>query len=217
MKYFLKGAVLVMLMAQVCWASPSGLNNIPTADIVPEKVLVLQAYTDVGDNNKPDHFVGFKYGLLKNVEVGVDGRIFPEAGLEETVSLQMKYRFDLDDKTGVVVGVANLGDRAKLGWEDYYLVFSHDFGFMRAHLGGTLKKDNEGGFAGLDKTVKFFERDLTLRTDVIETNDSHDITTSAGFLYDLGHNVIFESWASMPTQSGKDVTATLKLNYVISF
>ncbi len=216
-KYFVVLAALILLFPQMSWATPSGLNNIPTADVVPEKVLVLQGIVDVGENKRPDWTVGFKYGLIKNLEVGLDGRIFPEDDLEETLKGQIKYRFEFNEKAALAAGVANLGDRAKLGWEDYYLAFSYDFGFLRAHLGGTLQRDNEGGFAGLDKTVPFLERDLTLRADVIETNDSHDTTASVGFIYDLGFNVLLESWVSLPSQSGKEDVSTIKLDYVIKF
>lgn len=217
LRHLLISIVALLVVTQICWASPTGLNNISTADVVPEKVLVLQSYSDFGEDNKPDHFIGFKYGLIKNLEVGLDGRIFPEADLEEWVKGQIKYRFEFNETTAVSAGVANLGDRARLGWEDYYLVFTHNFGFLRAHLGGTVQRDNEGGFAGLDKTFKLFDRDFTLRTDIIETNDSHDITNSVGFMYDLGNNIIFESWVSFPGQSGKENVSTIKLNYVIKF
>ena len=209
--------ILLWVTAQTSFATPTGLNNIPTADVVPEKVLVLQAITEAGKNNKPDYFTGFKYGLIKNLEVGLDGRIFPEPALEETLKGQIKYRFAFNEKMAVAFGVANLGDRARLGWEDYYLALSHDFNIIRVHIGGTLQRDNEGGFAGLDKTFSLFERDFTLRTDVIQTNDGHDITNSTGFIYDLGHNVLLESWVSFPTQSGKENVSTIKLNYVMKF
>ncbi len=209
--------VLVMGFVHTCWATPSGLNNIPTADVVPEKVLVVQGIVEVGEDNKPDWFAGFKYGLIKNLEVGLDGRIFPEPALEETLKGQVKYRIPFSDQTAMAIGVANLGDRARLGWEDYYLAVSHDFDLFRFHVGGTFQKDNEGGFAGLDKTFLLFERDFTLRTDIIQTNDGHDTANSAGFIYDLGHNVLLESWASFPTQSGKEDVITVKLDYVIKF
>ncbi len=41
-------------------ATSTGLNNIPTADVVPEKVLVFQYFTDLGNDNITDHFTGFK-------------------------------------------------------------------------------------------------------------------------------------------------------------
>ena len=117
----------------------------------------------------------------------------------------------------MAAGIANLGDRARLGWEDYYLALSHDFDIFRLHLGGTFQRDNEGGFAGADKTFQLWERNLTLRTDIVQTNERHDVTGSAGFIYDFGNNILLESWISFPSQSGKENTATVKLNYVISF
>lgn len=206
-----------MIFAKSVFATPTGLNNIATADVVSEKTLVLQTIVDVGENNKPDYTTGFKYGLYKNLEFGLDGRVFPEAKEQETIKAQIKYRLELDDKTALAFGIANLGDRAKLGWEDYYLAITRDFDFLRVHIGGTLQRDNEGGFAGLDKTIKLLDRDLTLRTDLIQTNDAHDATGSIGFIYDVGYNFLVESWASFPTQSGKDTVTTIKLDYVIQF
>ncbi len=216
-KRILSFLLLTLLVSKYSWATPTGLNNIPTADVVPEEILVLQAFAEIGKDNRPDYFTGFKYGPVKNLEIGLDGKIFPEAALEEYVKAQAKYRFEFWDSTSLTLGIANLGDRARLGWEDYYIVLTQDLGFFRAHIGGTAQRDNEGAFAGLDKTLNFLEKDLTLRTDIIQTNDAHDITASAGFIYDLGHNFLVESWASFPSQSGKEDVFTIKLNYVIKF
>ncbi|MHC4214055.1 MAG: hypothetical protein ACYSWP_11845 [Planctomycetota bacterium] len=199
------------------FATSTGLNNIPTADVVPEKVLVFQYITDLGEDNVPDHFTGFKYGPAKNIEIGLDGRIFPEKSLEETLVAQAKLRFEFTEELSTAVGITNLGDRASAGNEAPFAVLSYDFHFLRTHFGGTYQDDNEGLFAGIDKTFKFLERDLTLRSDIIQTNERRDTTTSVGFIYDLGHNFLIESWMSFPTQSGKENVATIKLNYVIKF
>ena len=34
-----------MSMTQLCWATHTGLNNIPKADVVQEKALVMQEIT----------------------------------------------------------------------------------------------------------------------------------------------------------------------------
>ena len=209
--------LLSFFITKTVWATSTGLNNIPTADVVPQKTLVLQFISDVGNNNKPDYFTGFKYGLMKNVEIGIDGRIFPEKSLNETFVAQGKIRFELTDSLAVAGGITNLGDRAKAGREYPFAVLSKDFDLFRAHFGGTIQKDNEGVFGGFDKTFKFFERDLTLRSDLIQTNNQNDITASAGFIYDIGHNFLLESWGSFPSQSGKSEFVTIKLNYVIKF
>lgn len=214
------GSIIVLsflFLPCILWATPSGLNNIPTADVVAEKTLVWQVFSEIGESNKPDYFIGFKYGPIKNLEIGLDGRIFPESALEENAAFQVKYRAELNDDFSLALGVSNVGDRAKTGWENPYLVVTYNLGFFRVHAGGSLQRDNEGVFGGFDKTIQLLGKDFTLRTDIIQTNDAHDITSSVGFIYDLGRNFLWESWVSFPTQSGKENIVTIKLNYVISF
>lgn len=216
-KALLLTVFFIFIFSTYIWATPTGLNNIPTADVVGTKTLVWQFYSDIGEDNKPDYFTGFKYGLIDNLEIGLDGRIFPESSQEETITFQIKYRIELNDEISFALGASNLGDRAATGWEDHYLVLTYDFGFLRFHAGGSIKRDNEGAFTGVDKTFQFLDRDFTLRSDLIQTNDSHDITASAGFIYDLGYNFLIESWLSFPTESGKEDILTTKLNYVFNF
>lgn len=218
MKKLLISAVLFLSIVTVPgWATSTGLNNIPTADVVPVRTLVYQWFSNLGNNSKPDHFSGLKYGLMKNVEIGLDGRVFPEKGAEENLVAQGKIALQLCPSLAIAAGVTNLGDRAKAGFEAPFGVLSKDFGLFRAHFGGTVQRNNEGVFAGLDKTFKFLNRDLTFRSDLIQTNNRRDTTTSAGFIYDLGHNFLLESWVSFPTESGKREVVTIKLNYVFRF
>ncbi|MBW7989702.1 MAG: hypothetical protein FVQ84_06770 [Planctomycetes bacterium] len=216
-KYFYYYILFCFLTTGPLWATSTGLNNIPTADVVPENVLVYQFISDMANNNKPDYVTGFKYGLMKNVEIGLDGRIFPEKAKQENLVVQGKLRFELTDFLAIAGGITNLGDRSRAGKEFPFGVLSQDFGFLRGHFGGSIQNNNEGFFGGIDKTLKFLNRDLTLRSDIIQTNDQHETTTSAGFIYDLGHNFLVESWMSFPTESGKEDVLTIKLNYVIKF
>lgn len=215
--YLLFVVVCIFLTVSSAWATSTGLNNIPTADVVPEKVLVFQYFNELGNDNVPDHFVGFKYGLMKNVEIGLDGRIFPEKSKEENLVAQGKIRFELSDMSSIAVGITNLGDHDKAGAEFPFAVLTHDLGFMRAHFGGTTQDDNKGFFGGIDKTVKFLDRDFMFRSDIIQVNNQNDTIASVGFIYDLGHNFLIESWTSFPTERGRDDYVTIKLNYVIKF
>lgn len=207
----------LILAAGPVWGSPTGLNNIPTADVVPKELLVFQYYNFIETNGRADHFGAFKYGLTSNIEVGLDGRGASDTDADEFLVAQAKLRFDLSDSLAMAAGIANLGDRATAGREYPYAVFSNDFGFVRAHLGTTAQKDNEGIFVGLDRTFKLFERDLILRSDLIETNKRDDTIISTGFLYDLGQNWLLESWVSWPSESRSDEVYTIKLNYVVRF
>ena len=214
---------IIILLSAICFAaspalaSSTGLNNIPTADVVPEKVLVFQYYNNMADESKTEHFTGFKYGPYKNIEIGLDGKIFPEKSSEENLVGQAKIRFEFAKEIAVALGITNLGDRDKAGNEYPFGVLSYDANLFRVHFGGTTQNDNEGFFAGIDKTVSFLERDLTFRSDIIQANDQRDTTTSVGFIYDIGHDFLIESWVSFPSESGKEDVLTIKLNYVIKF
>lgn len=217
MKKLIVCVILCFLITVPVWATSTGLNNIPTADVVPMNVLVFQYYNNMSHNSKTSHFTGFKYGPMKNVEVGLDGRVFPDKSSSENLVGQAKIRFEVSDDLALALGVSNLGDRDKAGNESPYSVLSYDANWFRVHFGGTTQNDNEGFFAGIDKTFTFFDRDLTLRSDIIQTNDQRDTTASAGFIYDLGSNFLLESWMSFPSESGMEDVLTIKLNYVIKF
>jgi hypothetical protein len=217
-KVLLLCPLLGLLHAAPVFATATGLNNIPTADVVPERVLVLQYFSNMAKGVGPDHFLGFKYGPIRNVEIGLDGRVSStERDRDEFLAAQGKIRFEPAENLAVALGVANLGNWARAGREFPYAVLTRDFGLFRAHLGGTVQKDNEGLFGGIDKTVQLFDRDLILRGDVIQVNDRDDIIASVGFLYDLGRDVLIESWVSFPSGSGQEDVLTLKLDFVIRF
>jgi hypothetical protein len=131
--------------------------------------------------------------------------------------VQGKVRFELSDKLALGLGVTNLGDRDKAGAEFPFAVLSQDMDFLRVHFGGTSQDDNEGFFGGIDKTISFLDRDLMLRSDIIQVNNQNDTITSFGFIYDLGNNFLVESWMSFPSESDKEDFVTIKLNYVIKF
>jgi hypothetical protein len=219
----MRKTVLLCLLLALLYACPTlgtttGLNNIPTADVVPENVLVFQYYGNFAHDSGPDHFLGFKYGLFKNVEIGLDGRVFStEADRREFAAGQGKIRFELSDRLAVAGGVANVGNRSRSGEIFPYAVLTYDLGPFRAHLGGTVQKDNEGFFGGIDKTFKLFERDFTLRSDLIQVNDGHDTVASVGFLYNLCRDLLVESWMSFPSGSGQNEVLTLKLDVVVRF
>ena len=216
-KMFVYVILFSLFITAPVWATSTGLNNIPTADVVPEKVLVFQFITDLANESTPAYTTGFKYGPAKNIEIGLDGNIFPQKGKTETLVAQAKLRFELSDSLAIAGGIINLGDRARAGREFPFAVLSRDLGILRVHFGGTIQKDNEGLFGGIDKTFTFLDRDLTLRSDLIQNNDQHDTTASVGFIYDLGNNFLVESWVSFPSESGKKNVATVKFNYVIKF
>ncbi|MDP6450995.1 MAG: hypothetical protein QF773_09270, partial [Lentisphaeria bacterium] len=157
--------------------------------------------------------------LFDMLEIGIDGRVNQETSAAEAIAAQLNYRMEIDEYTAIGIGVANLGDRARNGWEDYYAVLTHDLDLLRLHAGGSLQRDNRGLFGGVDKTFSLWNRELVVRADVKQINDGHDVLSSIGFLYDVGNSLLLEVWGSHSDQPDLDDDdfLTIKLDYVIAF
>lgn len=142
-------------------ASPSGLNNIPTADTAPQGTFVLQAYGTVGGTADGDLNLGFKTGLdfkVVRFEVGADSHIYPHQG--GPVTAQGKMAVPLGEHLPTLaIGAANVTfsdhDRRRAGDEFFYAVATEDLGWFRVH-GGCGWQDGEAQpFAGIDKTFRY--------------------------------------------------------------
>ena len=231
------GTILLFAAGQLAWGSPSGLNNIPTTDVVPENVLVFQTWFNFADDMQTEEFFGFKYGVpgLEGLEIGIDWKGIGDP--HGHAAFQAKYAFDIEeDLWRGVVGIANVSDNRKHNGEVFpYVASSVDLEIVRLHAGFAAQPHNEAFFAGIDRTFPFLNRNLQLKGDVIQINDMDDALFSVGFLYDfaplsdeptspgfmgvledIGRNIVLEGWVSMPTTGGEEVY-TLKLNYVIKF
>ena len=227
----------ILLAGRSAWGTSTGLNNIPTTDIVPENILVFQTWGNFAGGEHPQEFMGFKYGPLKDLEVGIDWKANDIA--HSHAVLQAKYAFDLGSNIWRgVIGVADLSDNREHNGNFFpYAATSLDLKALRLHFGYAPQPHNEAFFGGFDKTVLFLDRNLQLRFDGIHINDKKDMLFSAGFLYDLApktkasktpstglgeflgnitKNMLIESWVSMPSTGGQEAF-TVKLNYVIRF
>lgn len=211
--------ICLMALTPKLFSSPSGLNNIPTADVVPEKVLVVQGWGNFSQGESPVYYVGAKYGPLKGVEIGIDGMVGSDDTGPGTFQIKSQLPFFGEESTFMpLVGVANISmDTDKAGKVNPYLVLTSDFDFLRVHLGYFFQEDNDGAFGGIDKTIQLFGNDFVFRADVLAINDNDDVLGSVGFLYVLPWNFVLESWVSFSSQDDQDETLTVKLNYVISF
>ena len=227
----------VALIGRSAFGSPTGLNNIPTTDIVGENVLVLQSWLNTGYNRHPQNFIGFKYGPFRDFEIGVDWKANDDTHAHAT--FQAKYAFDIKGNIWRgVVGIADLSeDRGHNGEPFPYVATSLDLKTLRLHFGYAPQRHNDAFFGGVDKTIQFLDRDLQLRFDGIHINDKEDMKFSAGFIYNFApntktsgtqstgiteflsnitKNMLIESWVTMPSTGNQEVY-TVKLNYVIKF
>lgn len=216
-----------LVWAQSVLATPSGLNNIPTTDVVPEDVLVLQQFTNFGDSQATVFTGGLKYGPARNLEIGVDDNIgtvrrgLASAGVAGAGGaparipvFQAKYRlFDTEEGFAGALGLANMStDPPKAGSWVEYLALSKTIGRGRAHAGYLVQGGTDALFVGADGPLG--DR-TTWRADLIETNDGREHLTSVGFISELTSRFLVEAWASFPSASGVQDTFTLKFNYVL--
>ena len=208
----MRSAIAVVLLAAgygVCWASPTGLNNIPTTDVVPQDVLVLQTWGLWGPGAPAAHTVGLKYGPAAGLEIGADWQA-TGAGSPGPLAFQAKYRvLDTPEGWGLTLGAANLaaGSAAMP-----YVVASKALGDCHLYLGYSGQNSNEGLFWGADLAAT--DR-LTLRADWVQTHARQESLSSLGFLYGLSDQWAVEGWTSFPTDSA--ATYLLKLDYVLDF
>jgi hypothetical protein len=167
-------AVLVGGSASV-FGTPTGLNNIPTADTVPHRTVAWQGFLNLGGPNavngvpgygptgKGTLWTGFKTGLqLQRVrlEWGLDTPILP--GQAGPLAFQTKVGFNPWENGSVVVGVANvaLTDTRRSAEPFTYGVVTQDFGRLRVHAGYGYQAYGQAGIgsssllAGVDRTFK---------------------------------------------------------------
>jgi hypothetical protein len=221
----MNNALLTVALAAIstsAWATPSGLNNIPTADVTPMGVFVLQPFTDFGNDRDTDLTLGFKTGLElwgQKFELGAVSPLAPDGG---PVTAHFKCQVpELWTGGHFGIGIANLAfsesDRVRSGDHFSYFVLSQELGAgWRAHAGYGFQTDNNSVLLGVDKTVKLFKRDLVLRSDFIQIDDEDQWKGSFGFLYAIHKNFVLETWASQPLDYGA-ADFVVKLNFVFDF
>ncbi len=200
-------------------ATPSGLNNIPTADTAGEGEYVFQLFTNFGRDRNSDTNLGVKTGVTvagQTFELGLDGRVTPDKGGPAVG--QIKYATDVWQNGKIALGVANIGfraqDRDRVGNPFRYAVLTQKVGEnLRLHGGYGFQTDNDSLLFGVDYTINAWNREFLLRSDLVEIDDGDQFLSSFGFLVKLNSRLVLETWASRPVEDGRTV-GTVKLNLV---
>ncbi len=212
-------SILLAGLPTITQATPSGLNNIPTADIVPHRTVAVQVFDTVGAGPH-DFWSGFKTGwqfpeLGLDLEWGLDSHLAPEpAG---PLLFQTKVGFEPWKDGAVALGVAGvaLTDTARSGDPFSYAILSQNVAFARLHLGYGLQTGGNTVLLGIDRDVTFLERNLNLNADLVQTGDGDGWLPALGLKYALTENVVFESWTNLPDEGSASVM--LKLNFVFTY
>ena len=210
-------ALYALLAASSAFATPSGLNNIPTGDTVPQGTVAVQVFDTFGSGDH-DLWTGFKTGVDLSpfkLEFGLDSHLAPSPS--GPLYFQTKVGFEPWKDGKIAIGVANVGltNTGRAGDPFTYAVLTQDLKFARLSVGYGLQNNGNSVLLGLDRTFKVFERNLNLNADLVQTNDESRWLTSVGFKYDLCKHIVLESWLNMPEQG--DLSVVVKLNYVFTF
>ena len=210
-------SLLLLAGSASVFATPSGLNNIPTADIVPHRTVAVQLYDSFG-NGPHDFSVGFKTGWdfsPLHLELGFDSHLAPDP--TGPLTFQTKLGFSPWEGGKVAVGVAGvaLTDTSRAGDPFTYAVLTQDLKFLRVSVGYGLQTDGNSVLLGLDRTFKIAGHNLNLNADLVQTRDESGWLASVGFKYDVTEHIVFESWANLPDEGSASFVA--KVNYVFKF
>jgi len=240
-------ALILLAGIAAAHATPSGLNNIPTADTTPQGTFVLQTYTTVGDGVKEDFNLGFKTGIdLKKVklEVGLDSHLLPGNGGPVTVN--GKIAIPLGEGLPVIAaGVANItfskDYRTRAGDTFPYFVVSQDFHWFRLHAGIAEQSSQPLPFFGMDKTFriaksapvgdgKSVKKAGGKQVKATEPEYRDLFTLRADAIQQTNHTWLASVGALVPVckhfvfeawgnfpTDGSQASATLKANFVFSF
>ncbi|MEO6753467.1 MAG: hypothetical protein ABIP85_16950 [Chthoniobacteraceae bacterium] len=240
-------ALILLAGIATAHATPSGLNNIPTADTTPQGTFVLQTFTTVGDGINQDLNLGFKTGIdLKKVklELGLASHLLPGKG--GPVEAHAKIAVPLGEGLPVIAaGAANISfnsvDRRRAGDTFVYFVVSQDFHWFRLHAGIAEQASQPLPFFGIDKTFRVAKS--VARSDgksvakkggkqVVKTETEYRdiITLRADAIQQSNHVWLASFGALIPVckhfvfeawgnfpTDGTEASATLKGNFIFSF
>ena len=210
-------------------ASPSGLNNIPTADTCPELTAVFQTWEEMSRDKDSANWVGVKYGLFKNAEIGTDWRTSGGPYLEP--QFQAKYGVDIGEVLPrLAVGIANLSASTDRNGDPMpYGVLTYGVrDWCRVHAGYGFQAHNEGLFGGIDRTFKVEGLNLMLCGDVIQSDERDNALLAPGIKVGpaaddmqgvagkILRHVALETWSTFDTD-GSAETYVAKLNLIVGF
>lgn len=219
-------AVLLLLAGRLL-ATPTGINNIPTADVVPHRTVAAQAFSSFGPGanqfaaNGPDEhsfWLGFKTGWdfsPLHLEWGLDSPVI--TGPSGPLFFQTKVNFTPWENGAFALGVAGvaLTDTARAGDPFTYAMLAHDFGFIRAHAGYGLQNNGNTVLLGLDRTWKVLDRNFNLNVDLVQAADQSFWLPAVGWKYELSKHIVLEWWSNFPEQGQSSHIA--KINFVFTF
>jgi hypothetical protein len=218
--------LIVCASAVSALGTPTGLNNIPTAETIDHRTVAVQFFSSFGGSNqfatsgpgKTSDWVGFKTGWdfkPLHLEWGLDSVL--GTGFSGPLLFQTKARIQPWQDGMFALGVAGvaLTDTQRAGDPFTYAMLYHDFHLVRLHAGYGLQTHGNSYLFGVDRTWKLFDRDLNLNADLVQSRNQQGLITAIGATYFLSKHIVLETWANFPDRDR--VSLITKINYVFTF
>lgn len=189
--------------------SPTGLNVIPTADVLERDTFRLDTPFSGGLRFGPDGdmYVLLQVGAGNGMEVGIDQRV--QDGRAESW-LNAKWRLIEEDGTrpALAIGVQNL---ARNRDEEAYLVMSKSFKPARIHMGLIQAKDRSEAMLGLSRRLT---PALALQADYVSGKEN-GLTAGVGIA--VASNATLLVARSFPNDSSRDAEYMIKFGLSARF
>lgn len=212
--------------ATSAFGTPTGLNNIPTAETIDHRTVAVQFFSSFGGSNqfatsgpgKTSDWAGFKTGLdfkPLHLEWGLDSVL--GTGYSGPLLFQTKARIQPWQDGMFALGIAGvaLTDTKRAGDPFSYAMLYHDVHVVRLHAGYGLQTNGNSYLFGVDRTWKLFDRNLNLNADIVQSRNQHGHIAAMGAKYFLSKHIVLESWMNFPDRDRTSWIA--KINYVFTF
>lgn len=217
---------LCFLIPVMAFATPTGLNNIPTAETIDHRTVAAQFFSSFGGANqfatsgpgKTSQWAGFKTGWdfrPLHLEWGLDSAL--GTACSGPLLFQAKARIQPWEDGMLAVGVAGvaLTDTRRSGDPFTYAMMYHDFHAVRLHAGYGIQTHGDSFLFGVDRTWKLLGRNFNLNSDIVQSRNQHGIIASVGAKCFLSKHIVLESWLNFPDRDRTSWIA--KINYVFTF
>jgi len=144
--------ILMLLVAVPVFACYSGLNLIPTVDMLDKGSLSLDLQIEgkVDGLQSDTWILNSQYGLSDRLELGVDHDFSDGASPRNLLNAKFLLPAAATLKMPIALGICNVANESK---PDLYVVTAYEASIARLHFGvGKFSSENQW-FVGLDKDV----------------------------------------------------------------
>lgn len=188
--------IVVLMLALPAFACYTGMNVIPTVDMVGQGALRLDLLIegDVKGIKSDTWILNSQYGLSENFEFGIDHDFSDGASPRNLLNAKYLIPASAALKLPIALGVCSVADHSKA---DLYAVTAYQSRIARLHFGVGRLSSKDEWFVGADKEVG-------TQTLMLEYVHGRDNSLSLGTAFDLTKNLALSTSFVHPNDGSAD-------------